>query len=88
MRFVIWVIAEAYGYVVQSELSRFKEKKIGCLLLQIKMEKENNLRMFCSTTGFENIRKRITETIAINYILKKDRKQKHFKESCNRNHQN
>ena len=37
--------------------------------LQIKMEKGNNLRVFCSTTAFENIRKIIIETIASNYTL-------------------
>ena len=39
--------------------------------LQIKMEKGNNLRTFCSTTTFENIRKIIKETIASNYALEK-----------------
>ena len=37
--------------------------------LEIKMEKGNNLRIFCSITAFENIRKTITETVASNYIL-------------------
>ena len=37
--------------------------------LEIKMEKENNLRIFCSTTAFENIRKIIIETVASNYVL-------------------
>ena len=35
------------------------------------MEKRNNVRIFCSTTAFENIRKIITETIASNYVLEK-----------------
>ena len=35
------------------------------------MEKGNNLRMFCSTTAFENIRKIIVETIASNCALEK-----------------
>ena len=35
------------------------------------MEKGKNLRIFCSTTAFENIRKIIMETIAINYALEK-----------------
>ena len=35
------------------------------------MEKGNNLRIFCSTTAFENIRKIIIETIASNYALEK-----------------
>ena len=35
------------------------------------MEKENNLRIFCSTKAFENIRKIIVETIASNYALEK-----------------
>ena len=33
------------------------------------MEKGNNLRIFCSTTAFENIRKIIIETVASNYVL-------------------
>ena len=39
--------------------------------LQIKMEKRNNLRIFCSTIIFENIRQMIIETIASNYALAK-----------------
>ena len=35
------------------------------------MEKRNNLRIFCSTTAFENIRKINIETIASNYTLEK-----------------
>ena len=37
--------------------------------LEIKMEKGNNLRIFCSTAAFENIRKIIIETVASNYVL-------------------
>ena len=33
------------------------------------MEKGNNLRVFCSTTAFENIRKIIIKTVASNYVL-------------------
>ena len=33
------------------------------------MEKGNNLRIFCSTTAFENIRKIIIKTVASNYVL-------------------
>ena len=33
------------------------------------MEKENNLRIFRSTTAFENIRKIIIEIVASNYVL-------------------
>ena len=36
--------------------------------LEIKMEKGNNLRIFCSTTAFEN-RKIIIETVARNYVF-------------------
>ena len=32
--------------------------------LEIKIEKGNNLRIFCSTTAFENIGKIIIETVA------------------------
>ena len=35
------------------------------------MEKENNLRIFRSTTAFENIRKIIIEIVASNYVLEK-----------------
>ena len=35
------------------------------------MEKGNNLRIFCSTAAFENIRKIIVEAIANNYALEK-----------------
>ena len=37
--------------------------------LEIKIEKGNNLRIFCSTAVFENIRKIIIETVASNYVL-------------------
>ena len=39
--------------------------------LEIKVEKGNNLRIFCSKTAFENIRKTIVETVASNYVLEK-----------------
>ena len=35
------------------------------------MEKGNNLKIFCSTTAFENIRKIIIKIIASNYALEK-----------------
>ena len=41
--------------------------------LQIKMEEGNNLRIFSSTTAFENIRKIIIEPVASNYALEKTR---------------
>ena len=44
-----------------------KNKIKSCI--EIKMEKGNNLRIFCSITAFENIRKTITATVASNYIL-------------------
>ena len=37
--------------------------------LEINMEKGNNLKIFCSTTAFENIRKIIIEIVASNYVL-------------------
>ena len=37
--------------------------------LEIKMEKRNNLRIFCGITAFESIRKIIIETVASNYVL-------------------
>ena len=39
--------------------------------LQIKIENGKNIRIFCSTTAFENIRKITIETIASNYALEK-----------------
>ena len=35
------------------------------------MEKGNNLRIFCSTTAFEIMRKIKIETVASNYVLEK-----------------
>ena len=35
------------------------------------MENGNNLKMFCSTTSFQNMRKIIIEPVASNYALKK-----------------
>ena len=58
--------------------------------LQIQMKKENNLKIFCSKTAFENenIRNIIIETIASNYALEKT-ENRHFRERCaRRNHQN
>ena len=56
-----------------NEKTAIKKKIKSCreVPLQIKMEKGNNLRVFCSTTAFENIRKIIIETIARNYALEK-----------------
>ena len=51
------------------------------------MEKENDLKIFCNATAFENIRKIIVVTIASNYALEKT-ENRHFRESYNRNHQN
>ena len=54
-----------------NEKTAIKKKK-SCsreVSLEIKMEKGNNLRIFCSTTAFENIRKIIIETVASNYVL-------------------
>ena len=59
----------------------------GGTITQIKMEKGNNLRIFCSTATFENIRQMIIETIASNYALEKT-ENRHFRETCNRNHKN
>ena len=56
-----------------NEKTTIKMKIKSCreVPLQIKMEKGNNLRIFCSTTAFENIIKVIIETIASNYALEK-----------------
>ena len=72
-----------------NEKTATKKKIKSCreISLQIKMEKGNNLRIFCSTTAFENIRKIIVETIANNYALEKT-ENTHFRERGNRNHQN
>ena len=54
-----------------NEKKAIKKKIKSCreVPLEIKMEKRNNLRIFCSTTAFENIRKIIIETVASNYVL-------------------
>ena len=54
-----------------NEKTAIKKKIKSCreVPLEIKMEKGNNLRIFCSTTAFENIRKIIIETVASNYVL-------------------
>ena len=56
-----------------NEKTAVKKKIKSCreVPLQIKMKKGNNLRIFCSTIAFENIRKIIVETIASNYALEK-----------------
>ena len=48
-----------------NEKTTVKKKIKSCreVPLQIKMEKGNNMRIFCSTTAFENIRKIIAEKI-------------------------
>ena len=54
-----------------NEKTAMKKKIKSCsreVPLEIKMEKGNNLRIFCSTTAFEN-RKIIIETVASNYVL-------------------
>ena len=54
-----------------NEKTAIKKKIKSCreVPLEIKMEKGNNLRIICSTTAFENIRKIIIETVASNYVL-------------------
>ena len=56
-----------------NEKTAIKKKIKSCreVPLQIKMEKGNNMRIFCNTTAFENIRKIIIETIASDYALEK-----------------
>ena len=56
-----------------NEKTAIKKKIKSCreVPLQIKMEKGNNLKIFCSTTTFENIRQMIIETISSNYGLEK-----------------
>ena len=53
-----------------NEKTAIKRKIKSCreALLEIKMEKGNNLIIFCSTTAFENIGKIIIETVANNYV--------------------
>ena len=54
-----------------NEKTAIKKKIKSCreVPLETKMEKGNNLRISCSTTAFENIRKIIIETVASNYVL-------------------
>ena len=56
-----------------NEKTAIKKKIKSCreVRLQIKMEKGNNLRILCSTTTFDTVRKIIIETIASNYALEK-----------------
>ena len=56
-----------------NEKTAIKKKIKSCreVPLQKKMEKGNNLRIFCSTIAFENIRRIIIETISSNYVLEK-----------------
>ena len=73
-----------------NEKTAIKKKIKSCnreVPLEIKMEKGNNLRIFCSTTAFENIRKIIIETVASNYVLEMT-ENKDISERYNRNHQN
>ena len=60
------------NYTINGQTA-IKKKIKSCreVPLQIKMEKGNNMRIFCGTTDFENIRKIIIETIASNYALEK-----------------
>ena len=54
-----------------NEKTATKKKIKSCreVPLEINMEKGNNLKIFCSTTAFENIRKIIIEIVASNYVL-------------------
>ena len=52
-----------------NEKTLIKRKIKSCREVPLEMEKGNNLRIFCSTTAFENIRKIIIETVASNYVL-------------------
>ena len=59
-----------------NEKTAIKKKIKSCREepLEIKMEKGNNLRIFCNTTAFEIMRKIIIETVASNYVLEKTEK--------------
>ena len=73
------------------EKTAIKKKIKSCreVPLEIQMEKGNNLRIFCSITAFEKIRKIIIETVASNYVLEMtENKDISERESYNRNHQN
>ena len=72
-----------------NEKTAIKKKIKSCreVPLEIKMEKGNNLRIFCSTTAFENRKIIINQLLAIMYILEMT-ENRHFRESYNRNHQN
>ena len=72
-----------------NEKTAIKKKIKSCreVPLEIKMEKGNNLRIFCSTTAFENRKIIIKQLLAIMYILEMT-ENRHFRESYNRNHQN
>ena len=63
----------------QKTAAKKKIKSCREVPLQIKMEKGNNLTIFCSTTAFENIRKMFIETIARNHALEKT-EDRHFRE--------
>ena len=57
------------NYAINEKKTAIKKKSCSREVpLEIKMEKGNNLRIFCSTTAFEN-RKIIIETVASNYVL-------------------
>ena len=72
-----------------NEKTAIKKKIKSCreVPLEIKMEKGNNLRIFCSTTAFENRKIIMKQLLAIMYILEMT-ENRHFRESYNRNHQN
>ena len=60
------------NYTINKKAAITKKIKSGReVLLHVKMEKRNNLRIFCNTTAFENIRKIIIEAIASSYPLEK-----------------
>ena len=58
------------NYTINNKKKTIKKKIKSCreVSLEIKMEKGNNLKIFCSTTAFES-RKIIIETVANKYVL-------------------
>ena len=58
------------NYTINNKKKTIKKKIKSCreVPLEIKMEKGNNLKIFCSTTAFKS-RKIIIETVANKYVL-------------------
>ena len=75
-------VTSKHGSFTLNEKAAIQKKIKSCKdqSLVVKMEKENNLRIYCSTTAFEKIRRQIVRSIqektSLEHIENEDQKER------------